>query len=112
MDPILAFGFWAYVLTFAGIYAIFVLGLQVEVGDAGLMNFGHVAFMAVGAYAMGLMLTNGFNVWLAMVLAVLAAVLAGVLLGIPTLRLRADYFAITTIASQTLKPLVSISPIA
>jgi branched-chain amino acid transport system permease protein len=99
MDPILAFGFWAYVLTFAGIYAIFVLGLQVEVGDAGLMNFGHVAFMAVGAYAMGLMLTNGFNVWLAMVLAVSAAVLAGVLLGIPTLRLRADYFAITTIAA-------------
>ncbi len=99
MDPLLAFGFWAFVLTFAGIYAIFVLGLQVEVGDTGLVNFGHVAFMAIGAYAMGLMLTHGWSVWLAMPLAVLAAVAGGLLLGIPTLRLRADYFAITTIAA-------------
>jgi branched-chain amino acid transport system permease protein len=99
MDPLLAFGFWAFVLTFAGIYAIFVLGLQVEVGDTGLVNFGHVAFMAIGAYSLGLMLTHDWNIWLAMPLAVLAAVLGGVLLGIPTLRLRADYFAITTIAA-------------
>jgi ABC-type branched-subunit amino acid transport system permease subunit len=99
VDPLLAFGFWAFVLTFAGIYAIFVLGLQVEVGDTGLINFGHVAFMAVGAYGMGLMLTNDWNVWLAMPAAVALAVLAGILLGIPTLRLRADYFAITTIAA-------------
>ncbi len=99
MDPLLAFGFWAFVLTFAGIYAIFVLGLQVEVGDTGLVNFGHVAFMAIGAYAMGLMLTHGWSVWLAMPLAVLTAVAGGLLLGIPTLRLRADYFAITTIAA-------------
>ena len=55
MDPLLAFGFWAFVLTFAGIYAIFVLGLQVEVGDTGLVNFGHVAFMAIGAYACSLL---------------------------------------------------------
>jgi branched-chain amino acid transport system permease protein len=99
VDPLLAFGFWAFVLTFAGIYAIFVLGLQVEVGDTGLVNFGHVAFMAIGAYSMGLMLTHGWNVWIAMPLAVLAAVVGGLLLGIPTLRLRADYFAITTIAA-------------
>src|SRR5690606_1605334 len=99
MDPLLAFGFWAFVLTFAGIYAIFVLGLQVEVGDTGLVNFGHVAFMAIGAYSMGLMLTNDWPVGLAVPLAVLAAVAGGVLLGIPTLRLRADYFAITTIAA-------------
>lgn len=99
MDPLLAFGFWAFVLTFAGIYAIFVLGLQVEVGDTGLINFGHVAFMAIGAYSTGLMLTNGWSVWIAMPVAVIAAGAAGALLGIPTLRLRADYFAITTIAA-------------
>ncbi|MBJ7454484.1 MAG: branched-chain amino acid ABC transporter permease [Thermoleophilia bacterium] len=99
MDPLLALGFWAFVLTFAGIYAIFVLGLQLEVGDTGLINFGHVAFMAIGAYTMGLCLTNGVPIWLAVPLAVLAAAAAGVLLGIPTLRLRADYFAITTIAA-------------
>jgi branched-chain amino acid transport system permease protein len=94
-----SFGFWAFVLTTAGIYAIFVLGLQVEVGDTGLVNFGHIAFMAIGAYAMGLMLTNDVSVFLAVPLAVIAGALAGVLLGLPTLRLRADYFAITTIAA-------------
>lgn len=99
MDPLLAFGFWAFVLTFAGIYAIFVLGLQVQVGDTGLLNFGHVAFMAIGAYSMGLMLTNGVPMALAIPGAILIAAGAGVLLGIPTLRLRADYFAITTIAA-------------
>ncbi len=99
MDPLLAFGFWAFVLTFAGIYAIFVLGLQVEVGDTGLINFGHVAFMAIGAYSMGLMITNGVSIGIAIPLAVLAAAVGGLLLGLPTLRLRADYFAITTIAA-------------
>ena len=99
MDPLLAFGFWAFVLTFAGIYAIFVLGLQVEVGDTGLINFGHVAFMAIGAYTMGLLVTNGVSIGIAIPVAVVAAAAGGLLLGLPTLRLRADYFAITTIAA-------------
>lgn len=99
MDPLLAFGFWAFVLTFAGIYAIFVLGLQVEVGDTGLINFGHVAFMAIGAYTTGLLLTNGVTVWIAMPVALAASAAGGLLLGLPTLRLRADYFAIVTIAA-------------
>jgi branched-chain amino acid transport system permease protein len=94
-----SFGFWAFVLTTAGIYAIFVLGLQVEVGDTGLVNFGHIAFMAIGAYTTGLLLTNDVSVWLTIPLALLAGAAAGLLLGLPTLRLRADYFAITTIAA-------------
>lgn len=99
MEPLLAFGFWAYVLTLAGIYAVFVLGLQVEVGDTGLLNFGHVGFMAMGAYSMGLMVTHGVPMLVAIVLAVALASLFGVLVGIPTLRLRGDYFAIVTIAA-------------
>ncbi|MCC6830620.1 MAG: branched-chain amino acid ABC transporter permease [Thermoleophilia bacterium] len=99
MDPLLAFGFWAYVLTVAGVYAIFVLGLQVQVGDTGLLNFGHVAFMAIGAYSLGLMVTNGIPTIVAIPIAVVLAAIAGVLLGLPTLRLRGDYFAIVTIAA-------------
>ena len=99
MDPLLAFGFWAFVLTFAGIYAIFVLGLQLEVGDTGLINFGHVAFMAIGAYTMGLLVTNDVTIWVAIPIAIAAAAAGGLLLGLPTLRLRADYFAIVTIAA-------------
>jgi branched-chain amino acid transport system permease protein len=99
VDPLLAFGFWSYVLTVAGIYAVFVLGLQVQVGDTGLLNFGHVAFMLVGAYGFGLLVTNGVPFWVAAVMGVVLAALAGVLLGLPTLRLRGDYFAIVTIAA-------------
>lgn len=99
MDPLLSFGFWSFVLTVAGIYAVLTLGLQLEVGDAGLINFGHVGFMAIGAYAMGLGLANGYPWWFSAPAAVLAGAVGGVLLGLPTLRLRADYFAITAIAA-------------
>jgi branched-chain amino acid transport system permease protein len=96
---ILAWPFWAFVLTFAGINAVFVSSLQLQVGDSGLINFGNVAFLAAGAYAMGLMLSNGVAIGWAIPGALLAGVVIGLLLGIPTLRLRADYFAITTIAA-------------
>ncbi len=96
---LLSWPFWAFVLTFAGINAIFVLSLQLQVGDSGLINFGNVAFMAAGAYAMGLMLDNGVPIGWAIPGALLAGAVLGLLLGIPTLRLRADYFAITTIAA-------------
>jgi len=99
MDIFLSTGFWLTVLTFAGVNAIFVLGLNLEVGDTGLLNFGHVAFMAVGAYSMGLMLEHGFPIAAAIPLALLSGAVLGLLLGIPTLRLRADYFAIVTIAA-------------
>jgi branched-chain amino acid transport system permease protein len=96
---VLSWPFWAFVLTFAGINAIFVSSLQLQVGDSGLINFGNVAFMAAGAYAMGLMLDAGIAIGWAIPGALLAGAVVGLLLGIPTLRLRADYFAITTIAA-------------
>jgi branched-chain amino acid transport system permease protein len=83
----------------AGIYTIFALGLQLQFGFAGLLNFGQVAFMAIGAYAMAILVVKeDWSTWLAAPLAVAAAAAAGVLLGLPSLRLRADYFAIVTIA--------------
>jgi branched-chain amino acid transport system permease protein len=109
MDPLLAFGFWAFVLTVAGVFAIFTLGLQLEVGDTGLINFGHVAFMAIGAYAMGLALTAGYPVWLAVPWALICGAAGGVLLGIPALRLRADYFAITAIAAGEIVRIVILN---
>ena len=55
--------------------------------------------MAIGAYAMAiLVLKAGFSFWLALPCASLASMLFGVIVGLPSLRLRADYFAIATIA--------------
>jgi ABC-type branched-subunit amino acid transport system permease subunit len=91
--------FWAFVGVVAGIYTILALGLQLQFGLAGLLNFGQVAFMAIGAYTMAILVVKeGWSTWLAAPLGVLAAGAAGLLLGIPALRLRADFFAIVTIA--------------
>ena len=91
--------FWAFVGVVAGIYTILALGLQLEFGFTGLLNFGHVAFMAIGAYTMAIVVAKvGWSMWIATPLAIVAAAVAGVAVGLPTLRLRADYFAIVTIA--------------
>lgn len=70
-----------------------------QFGFAGLLNFGHVASMAVSAYTMAILVVQaGVSLWLASLAGIGAAVVFAVLLGLPTLRLRADYLAITTIA--------------
>ena len=99
MSALASGDFWAFVGVVAGIYTILALGLQLQFGFTGLLNFGQVAFMAIGAYTMAILVAKeGWSTWLAAPLAVGAAAVAGVLLGLPSLRLRADYFAIVTIA--------------
>ena len=50
--------FWVFVAVIAGIYAIMALGLYVQFSLAGLPNFGHVAFMAVAAYTMAILVID------------------------------------------------------
>ena len=81
-----------------GIYVLLALGLNVVVGQAGLLDLGYVAFYAVGAYTTAkLTTTAGWTAWEAIVLAIVVASIAGVILGAPTLRLRGDYLAIVTL---------------
>ncbi|HEY2543867.1 MAG TPA: branched-chain amino acid ABC transporter permease, partial [Gaiellaceae bacterium] len=99
MSVLASGGFWAFVGVVAGIYTILSLGLQVQFGFAGLLNFGQVGFMALGAYTMAILVVKeGWSMWLAAPLGVVAAAVGGLLVGLPTMRLRADYFAIVTIA--------------
>jgi neutral amino acid transport system permease protein len=82
------------------IYLFAAIGLNVQFGYTGLLNFGQVAFVAAGAYAVGvIVLTFDLGLWLAVVV---VSTLLALLLGIPTLRLRADYLAIVTIAASEL----------
>jgi branched-chain amino acid transport system permease protein len=91
--------FWVGVGVTAGVYAIFALGLQLNVGFTGLINLGQAGFMAIGAYALGMLVVYaGWPLLLALPASILVAIAAGVLVGLPTLRLRADYFGIVTIA--------------
>lgn len=85
------------------IYCLAAIGLNVQFGYTGLLNFGQVAFVAAGAYAVGvIVLTFDLSLWLAILVGILAATVLALLLGIPTLRLRADYLAIVTIAASEL----------
>jgi neutral amino acid transport system permease protein len=102
---------WAIILAVlvkAGIYAVSAMGLNLHFGYTGLLNFGHVAFMAVGAYTTALLVPHSLGrsgteagSWPlvpALIGGMVVAAALGLLLGIPTLRLRGDYLAIATIA--------------
>jgi branched-chain amino acid transport system permease protein len=80
------------------IYVLIAIGLNVVVGQAGLLDLGYVAFFAIGGYTMGLLGVNhGWPFFLILPTAIIVSMLAGVILGTPTLRLRGDYLAIVTL---------------
>jgi neutral amino acid transport system permease protein len=82
------------------VYALAAIGLNVHFGYAGLLNFGQSAFLGVAAYGMAITVTTfGLPFWLGILVGLGATVVLALLLGIPTLRLRADYLAIVTIAA-------------
>ncbi len=92
-------GFWIFVLSMAGIYGIFALGLQIQYGVGGILNFGHVGMMALSSYTMAiLVITHDWNFWVAAICGVAVAGLGGAFLGLTTLRLSGDYFAIVSLA--------------
>lgn len=83
----------------AAVYVLAVIGLNMHFGYTGLLNFGQVGFMLVGAYGVAISVaTFGLPLWAGLLASVGCSVLLALLLGIPTLRLRADYLAISTIA--------------
>ena len=90
----------------AAAYALSAMGLNLQFGYTGLLNFGHVGSMLVGAYGMAVTVDIGGSLWLGMIVGILCALILGLLLGIPTLRLRADYLAIVTIAAAEILRLV------
>src|SRR6218665_3794498 len=56
------FDFLTYLLTISGIYAIMALGRNIQAGYGGLLNFGHIAFAGIGAYATGIAHVRGWPV--------------------------------------------------
>ncbi len=75
-----------------------VCGLNVIVGYAGQISLGHAAFFGIGAYAAAILSTKaGFSFWTALPLVIAISGFIGLLLGLPSLRLKEDFLAITTI---------------
>jgi branched-chain amino acid transport system permease protein len=96
--PVFLNGYYQDIMTLAGLYIVLALGLNIIVGQTGLLNLGYVAFYAIGAYTYAILSTvYGLSFWPGLVVGALSAAGFAVLLGLPTLRLRGDYFAIVTL---------------
>src|SRR5215207_2167643 len=81
-------------------FALLAIGINVQFGYAGLLNFGQIAFAMLGGFGIAISVSKwGLNFWVGVLVGVAAAVVLALLLGLPTLRLRADYLAIATIAA-------------
>jgi len=99
-------------LTFAGLYALLALGLNVIWGMAGMINLGMAGFFALGAYASALATTAlGLPIWAGVVLAITLAATCGGALSRLTLTLRGDYLAIVTLGFGELVRLVAANEI-
>jgi len=91
-------GYLITIATIIAINGIVACGLNVIVGFAGQISLGHAAFFGIGAYTAALLATKaGLSFWAALPLVIAVSALIGLLLGIPSLRVREDFLAITTI---------------
>jgi branched-chain amino acid transport system permease protein len=87
------------ILALTSIFAILTASWDLLSGFTGQMNFGHALFFGVGAYTAALVnLHAHIPPWGSIPMGGLAAVLAGLIIGIPCLRLRGTYLALTTLA--------------
>jgi len=87
------------ILILTSIFAIFAASWDLLSGFTGQMNFGHALFFGVAAYTAALLnLHAHLPPWGSIPLGALAAVLAGLVIGVPCLRLKGTYLALTTLA--------------
>ena len=105
--PLVSSTYQTNIMTTALMYVVLGLGLNIVVGQAGLLNLGYVAFYAAGAYTYALLYHHfGVGFWVALPLGALAATILGVLLALPILRLQGDYLAIVTLGFGEITRLV------
>jgi branched-chain amino acid transport system permease protein len=118
--PLIAGNYIGQVMMLVGLYILMGMGLNLEVGLAGLLDLGFVAFFAVGAYTTAILtadsphalaaytLIPSLTIWEAMPISVLMAVLVGVAFGLPVLGVRGDYLAVATMGlGEIVRVLVS-----
>jgi branched-chain amino acid transport system permease protein len=86
------------VIIYIYLYIVLALGLNVVMGFTGLLNIGHAAFYAMGAYTTAILMTGyGVSFWWTVPIGMGLGVLMGLAIGFPTLRLRDDYLAMVTL---------------
>jgi branched-chain amino acid transport system permease protein len=105
-------GYLVAMATFAALYALLALGLNLVWGMTGMINLGLVGFYAVGAYASAMLTKKaGWPMAAGLVAAMLLAALAGAVMALITARLRGDYLAIITLGFSEVVRLVASNEI-
>jgi branched-chain amino acid transport system permease protein len=122
--PVLGGPFIAQIFLLIGLYLLMGMGLNLELGLAGLLDLGFVAFFATGAYATALLTADSplalanytpipsLSFWLAMPIAILVSVAVGVLFGLPVLGVRGDYLAVATLGLGEIVRIIVLSDAA
>lgn len=89
-----------HILVICGIYSILALSLNLILGYTGLVNLGHAAFFATGAYISALLsLQAGLSPWIGLIAGGLGATVIGIIIALPSLRLKSDYLALATLGA-------------
>ena len=102
--------FIIYLLTMTGIYGLLAMSLNFQVGFAGLINFGQVAFFCIGAYTSSLLvIKTGAPVIVGFLGGMVLSGLFGYLISIPTKSLKTDYWAIATLAGGEVIRLIALN---
>lgn len=106
--PLLTGGYALQVLNIAILNAVVVLGLNFVTGWTGQINFGQAAFYGMGAYATAIATKSGLPWITTPFLSAALVIVASLILGMPTLRLRTYYLAMTTIGFGEIVRLVIV----
>ncbi len=99
--PLYLSNYWLGVANIIGITIIAVTGLNILIGYCGQLSIGHAGFMAVGAYTTAILTGKlGFPFLAGLICSGFSAGLIGLIFGLPSVRVKGFYLAITTIAAQ------------
>jgi len=91
--------FLIHFLVMTGIFAIVALSLNFQVGLTGLSNFGQAAFMLIGAYTSAMMYMAGVPFVFGVLAGMVVSSIFALIIALPSHNLRADYWAIVSIAA-------------
>ncbi len=111
--PLFGGGYWGLIATRACVYWVLVSGLNLVVGFAGQIAIGWVALLTLGAYATSVLAAGNvmpaLPPYLALAIAAAIGGVFGLIVGLPALRLRTFYFAITTLGFATIVTQVALA---
>jgi len=98
--PLYAGDYWLSIVNNIAITLVAVLGLNILTGYCGQISIGHSAFVAVGAYTAAILTHHyGVSAWATLPCSILAASLIGLIFGLPALRVKGFYLAMTTLGA-------------